>query len=59
MNILFALSNGSCSYILNACEKLLNKKEIIAFYCSEKLSNDNYVKFKNFVKKTKVKNIFL
>ena len=46
MNILFALSNGSCSYILNACEKLLNK-EIIAFYCSEKLSNDNYVNLKN------------
>lgn len=55
MRILFALSNGSYSYILSTCEKLLNTKLDIAFYCSEKLSNNNFKHLKVFVKKNKIK----
>ena len=55
MRILVALSNGSFSYILSACEKLINRKLNIFFYCSEKLSNNNFKSLKIFVKKHKIK----
>lgn len=58
MNILFALSNGSCRYMLKACDKLLERNVKIAFYCSDKLSNDNYKNLKKFIKKNRIKGYF-
>ena len=59
MKILFATSNGSCPYILEASQKLLKIKKIkLAFYCTENVSKANSRDLKNFAKKNGVKIFF-
>ena len=55
MKILFALSNGSCPYILEASKKLLKKKYIKLAFCYSDLSNENSKNLKIFGKKNKIK----
>jgi hypothetical protein len=59
MKLLFALSNGSCPYIIEASKKLLNIKGVkLAFYCTGPISKNNLGNLKNFVKKNKFKIYF-
>ena len=54
MKILFALSNGSCPYILEASKKLLKKCKRLAFCYSENCY-ENTKNLNNFIIRNKIK----